>query len=255
MRNVILTVDLESDWETEETKAIENILPRFLDFLKEKNQKATFFIVGDLANKFPKQIKNILRQGHEIASHSLTHSNLKQVTFNKLEKEISESKKILEKLGANVVGFRAPFGIYPSELTNILKKYNYKYDSSTIAGWFPGRYNEIKNSKPKTLQNGIIKLPVPNFSQLKIPAGLSYIRLLHPMFRNSFAKDPYMIYLHLHEFNKGRISNKIPQYIRLASSRNRGDKAWKIFEEYTKKSKSNFITCKDFIKLNSNTFS
>ena len=134
----------------------------------------------------------------------------------------------LIKLGANVVGFRAPFGIYPSELTNILKKYNYKYDSSTIAGWFPGRYNEIKNSKPKTLQNGIIKLPVPNFSQLKIPAGLSYIRLLHPMFRNSFAKDPYMIYLHLHEFNKGRISNKIPQYIRLASSRNRGDKAWKI---------------------------
>jgi peptidoglycan-N-acetylglucosamine deacetylase len=255
MRNVILTVDLERDWETDETEAIEKILPKFLELLKKNKAKATFFVVGELAEKFPKQIKQIIKQGHEIASHSHTHKNLKQITFDELEKEVFESKKILEKLGAKVNGFRAPFGIAPIELLDILKKYKYNYDSSIIGSWFPGRYNNIKNSKPHITQNNIIELPIPNFSKFKIPAGLSYNRLFYPTLKNSFAKEPYMIYLHLHEFLNKKQSNKIPIHVRTLSHRNSGDNAWKIFEEFIKESKAKFITCEEYIQLNSNKFS
>jgi len=248
MRKVILTVDLESDWETNQTKAIEETLPIFLDFLKQNNAKATFFTVGDIAKKFPDQIKLIKKYKHELASHSLTHSNLKQLTFDQLEKEVSEPKKILEKLGCKVEGFRSPFGVSPKQLIHLLKKHNYTYNSSVFASWFPGRYNNLNKSKPKIYNNGVIELPIPNFSVFKIPAGLSYMKLFHPILNKSFAKDPYMIYLHLHEFNKNKISKNIPLHVRLAYSRNRGTKAWKIFKQYVNNSNAKFITCSNFIK-------
>jgi peptidoglycan-N-acetylglucosamine deacetylase len=246
MRKVILTVDLETDWETDETEAVEYMLPKFLNYLKKRKAKATFFIVGELAEKFPKQIKQIIKDGHEIASHGLTHRNLKTLTFDELEKEVSQSKKILEKLGAKVKGFRAPRGEAPTELYAVLKKYGYYYSSSVIASWFPGRYNKLDRPKPHIISNKLIELPIPHFSKFKIPAGLSYNRLFYPLLKKSFSKEPYMIYLHLHEFLKKPLSNKIPPYIQIASIRNRGDRAWKIFKEGSKEMQ--FISCQEFIK-------
>jgi hypothetical protein len=248
MRKVILTVDIEADWETSETQAIELILPKFLDYLKQRKATATFFIVGEIAEKFPKQVKQIIKDGHEIASHSNTHSNLKKLTFDELEKEVSTSKNTLEKLGAKVSGFRAPRGECPGEIYAILKKYDYKYSSSIIASWFPGRYNELGNSQVHK-RGEILELPIPNFSKFKIPAGLSYVRLMHPMLNKNFAKEPYMIYVHLHEFLKKPISKEIPPHVRAASMRNRGDKAWNIFKEAAKNMK--FISCQEYIKSQS----
>jgi peptidoglycan/xylan/chitin deacetylase (PgdA/CDA1 family) len=245
MRKVILTVDLESDWETKETEAIEHLLPKFLAYLKERKAKATFFIVGEIAEKFPKQVKQIIKEGHEVASHGLTHQNLTKLTFDELEKEISDSKNTIEKLGAKVRGFRAPRGEAPQEMYDILKKYNYTYSSSVIASWFPGRYNEINNAQIHK-RNDVLELPVPNFSKFKVPAGLSYVRLMHPILNKSFAKKPYMIYVHLHEFIKKPMSKDIPLHVKVASTRNRGDKAWKIFKNCTKNMK--FISCEEFIK-------
>jgi len=248
MRKIILTVDLETDWETDETQAIEEILPKFLKFLKSKKAKATFFVVGELAEKHQTQIKEILKQGHEVASHSLTHRKLSNLTFDEIEKEVSESKKILEKLGAKVEGFRSPGGVMPKELAEILKQYEYKYDSSVIASFLPGRYSNLGKSKPYKLDNKFIELPVPNFSVFKIPAGLPATRLFYPLVKNQFAKEPYMIYLHLHEFIKKPQSKNIPIHLRIASLRNRGDKAWNIFKKFVEQSNAKFITCKEFIR-------
>ena len=254
MRKVVLTVDLEKDWETDQTEAIEKVLPEFLALLKKRKAKATFFVVGEIAEKFPKQIKQILAAGHEVASHSHTHRNLKQLRFDEIEKEVLESKQALEKLGCKVKGFRAPAGISPIELNEVLKKHKYTYSSSIIASWFPGRYNALDKAQPK-LDQEIIELPIPNFTNFHIPAGFSYVRLFHPMFNHLFLKQPYMIYLHLHEFLKKPQSKDIPKSVRLASYRNRGDKAWKIFETLLNTKNVKFITCQDYIKLNSNSLS
>jgi hypothetical protein len=246
MRKVILTVDLESDWETTETEAIENVLPEFLTYLRQRKANATFFVVGELADKFPKQIKQIIKEGHEIASHGHTHRNLKSLTFDELEKEIFQSKDALEKLGAKVNGFRSPAGVMPTELYEVLKKYKYTYDSSVIASWFPGRYNKIDRPKPHVISNKLLELPIPHFSKFKIPSGLSYNRLFYPLLKKSFSKEPYMIYVHLHEFLKKPMSNKIPPHVQIASIRNRGDRAWKIFKDCAKDMK--FISCQEFIR-------
>jgi peptidoglycan/xylan/chitin deacetylase (PgdA/CDA1 family) len=252
MHKVVLTVDLETDWETNDTEAIEIVLPKFLKLLKQHKAKATFFVVGELAEKFPEQIQQIIKQGHEIASHSNTHRNLKKLRFDELEKEVSDSKQTLEKLGCKVQGFRAPRGVEPMELKSILKKHNYQYNSSTIASWFPGRYNHLDKANPT--KDELIELPIPNFTHLHIPAGLSYVRLFNPMFNRIFTEQPYLIYLHLHEFTNKPQSKHIPAIVRMASYRNRGDKAWKIFEKIIN-TKTKFITCQEYIKSNSNKFS
>lgn len=255
MREIILTIDFESDWETGDIQAIESVLPRLLNFLHKKKAKATFFVVAGIAERCSAQIKQILRRGHEVASHSLTHRELNKMTFDEVEKEVSESKRILEGLGAKVLGFRAPKGIALPELPEILKKHKYIYDSSIIASWFPKRYSELKNSKPKKLENSIIEIPIPNFSKFKVPAGLSYNRLFYPLLKNSFALEPYLVYLHLHEFIKKKQAKHIPAHVKLLSLRNRGERAWEIFKEFVELSSAKFITCRDFIKLNSKSFS
>ena len=255
MRNVILTIALERDWDTTNTDAIKKVLPRFLDLLDKNRSKATFFVVSDLATKFPKQIKQIVKRGHEIGSHSHTHRHLNNIRFDELEQEVKKSKQVLDRLGCNVQGFRAPAGIRVAGLSDVLKRYKYTYNSSTIASWFPGRYNELANDKPVVRHNGLVELPIPNFTMFRIPAGLSYARLFHPFFTPSLSKQPYMVYMHLHEFLDRLPSNKIRPDVWLASYRNRGERAWKIFENMTKKHELNFITCNDYIKLNPNSLS
>jgi peptidoglycan/xylan/chitin deacetylase (PgdA/CDA1 family) len=50
--------------------------PRLLDMLKQRNIKATFFVVGECAQEYPAIMKRIVAEGHEIANHSWSHPQL-----------------------------------------------------------------------------------------------------------------------------------------------------------------------------------
>ena len=55
-------------------------MPQILNTLKKENVKATFFIVGQWAEKYPDVVKQIARDGHDIANHSYSH--LRMGAFN-----------------------------------------------------------------------------------------------------------------------------------------------------------------------------
>ncbi|MFH0780003.1 MAG: polysaccharide deacetylase family protein [Parcubacteria group bacterium] len=99
-----------------------------LDLLKKQNVKATFFVLGKLAEKYPGLIKKIFDEGHEIASHGYSHKTLPDLKEGDFEREIALTNEILKQItGKNPTLFRAPaFSLKHDDLQslNILKKYN-----------------------------------------------------------------------------------------------------------------------------------
>ena len=133
-----MTIDLEPDLRSTNCNSMELVVPRLLDYFDDHKIKATFFTVSSLLEKYESEIKSISKK-HEIASHTHTHSWLND---KNAELEIGESKKKLEEYGVKCSGFRAPFFTITKNHFQLLKKYNYSYDSS-MGVFMPGRYYNI----------------------------------------------------------------------------------------------------------------
>jgi polysaccharide deacetylase family protein (PEP-CTERM system associated) len=122
MKNVYLTVDLEEWWsvhsfnhlfksnnhEIPEDRIDKGLLV-LLDILNDYNVKATFFILGRVAEKHPEAIKEIAGKGHDIGTHGYSHQLIYDMTPAEFENDLVRSKDILEKnSGLPVTKYRAP---------------------------------------------------------------------------------------------------------------------------------------------------
>ena len=105
-----------------------------LELLKNNKAKATFFVLGKAAEETPEIVKEIHEAGCEVASHGYSHTELTKLNKDSFNKELKKTEKIIKKItGKKPVGFRAPkFSLNNKTkwAINILKKRNYKYDSS-----------------------------------------------------------------------------------------------------------------------------
>jgi peptidoglycan/xylan/chitin deacetylase (PgdA/CDA1 family) len=85
--------------------------PQILAVLKKYHIKATFFMVGMNAKKYPEMVKLVLADGHAINSHSLTHPMLTKLNNVALHKEIAEPQVIINNIiGKKPICLRYPFG-------------------------------------------------------------------------------------------------------------------------------------------------
>lgn len=244
MRDVILTVDLEYDFETSCTKNLDETVPKLLDLFDTYGVTATFFVLGEIAEKYPLLIKKIAKK-HEIASHGYRHVYYDKLTSEEIDAQLLQSKRAIERLGVSCKGFRAPYFIMPKNLHTSLKNNGYKYDSS-FSTFFPGRYcNLFTKSKPYW-KRSVLELPVPDWIWKFPPAGFSYYRIFYPLSR--LFKVPYMIYVHPCEFLDVQPKNRINRLVSWVYNRNQGHKAWKLFTQLICQSKCNFISCDEFVK-------
>lgn len=84
--------------------------PQILDILKEKNVKATFFIVGVSGEAYPGIVKRILAEGHEIGNHTFTHPNLGETPPRVTQIELTATQRLVEALtGHSTRLFRPPY--------------------------------------------------------------------------------------------------------------------------------------------------
>lgn len=127
----------------------EYCIKHFLDLFDRYNIKATFFCIGkDALNKNVQIIlKEIVRQGHEVANHTMSHpQNFSVLSIEQKEKEILESDKILRiATDTCITGFKSPGWFFDKNTIKILKAHNYTYDSSILPTFFSsfimfGRY-------------------------------------------------------------------------------------------------------------------
>ena len=174
------------------TPRMHNGLDKILGLLRNTNTKATFFLVGELAESNPEIIDKILEEDHEIGFHTMSHTRLDSENFQPIfNEELEKFEKITSK---KAIGFRAPtFSLNEksSWVIDELINNNYKYDSSVVPAktsmyGIPtapkSPYKISKSSLDKNDENGILMefpLLVTKFFGKKIPAaGGFYLRTL-----------------------------------------------------------------------------
>jgi polysaccharide deacetylase family protein (PEP-CTERM system associated) len=122
-----------SEWPIRECR-IERNVDNILAMLDEHGAKATFFTLGWIAERYPGVVRNIIRGGHELASHGYGHERASDQTPESFFADINVAKLILEDLsGTEVKGYRAPsFSIGENNLWafECLEKAGYRYSSS-----------------------------------------------------------------------------------------------------------------------------
>jgi polysaccharide deacetylase family protein (PEP-CTERM system associated) len=122
-----------ADWENRECRVERNV-QRILDLLDRHNTKATFFTLGWVAQRYPHLVKDIVKRGHELASHGYGHERASDLTEDAFLEDIRSAKAILEDLsGLEVRGYRAPsFSIGKGNLWafDCLANTGHRYSSS-----------------------------------------------------------------------------------------------------------------------------
>lgn len=97
-----------SEWDRIEHRVEQNT-NRILDLFEIHEIKATFFVLGWVAERYPELVKRIVSQQHELASHGYAHQRATQQTPQEFREDIRKSKQILEDIsGVEILGYRAP---------------------------------------------------------------------------------------------------------------------------------------------------
>jgi len=121
------------DWEKHEPRVVKNTW-KALSLLKEFDIKATFFVLGWVAERFPDIVREIHSQGHEIGCHGYAHSLTYKQGPDLFRKDVRKAKTAIENITKEeIVGFRAPSNSITRKslwALRILHEEGFKYDSS-----------------------------------------------------------------------------------------------------------------------------
>ncbi len=204
-------------WDTCDLRVVENTR-RILRILEKYDTKATFFILGWIAERCAGLVKEIREAGHEIASHGYGHELISRQDAVKFARDLGKSKEIIESItGEPVQGYRAPsFSLTPETewALDVLLEEGFIYDSSVFPTSFHNRYGFKGSSRfPFRHRNGLVELPLSTvrFSRFNVPAaGGGYFRLFpYFIFRGLCRRivgegKPIVFYLHPWELDPGQ---------------------------------------------------
>jgi len=279
---ILLTVDVEDWFQVENFKAcipffswdsrelrVEKNTHRLLDLFDSCSStqnpiKATFFILGWIAERLPGLVKEIHKRDHEIASHGYNHNLCCLQTASDLKKDLTESREILEDIiGAPVSGYRAPSFSINNDTLRLIEDCGYLYDSSYNSFGMNKRYGHIdlsdklKQGLAVKISNSFYELPISNLKtqNLQLPwGGGGYFRLF-PFFvfrlgiKLILNKDKaYMFYMHPWEIDpdqpvvaEASSFFKFRHYFNLSRTDLKLSKLITNFKQYR------FITCKHYL--------
>lgn len=109
---------------------------RILDLFDEYQVTATFFVLGWVAERYPKLVREIARRGHELACHSYWHRPVYKLTPGEFREDTEHAKRCIEDAaGAAIDGYRAPsFSITGRSAwaLDVLAELGFRYDSSVF---------------------------------------------------------------------------------------------------------------------------
>ena len=193
---------------------VEQNTQKILALFEEHNIKATFFVLGWIAERCPQLIQEIVAAGHELGSHGYSHQLVYNQTPEIFRSETERSKKMLEDLtGVQIHGYRAAsYSITEKSLwaLDIIAETGFSYDSSI----FPVKHDrygipnatEIPHRLTTPAGYQLTEFPITalKLGNYKLPiAGGGYFRLFPYWFSewglkrvNRKQKQPFVFYLH-----------------------------------------------------------
>ncbi len=208
------SVIARSAWDHYPSRVVANTR-RILRLLAEYDLRATFFILGWIADRHPELVREIAAQGHEIATHGYWHELVYRQTPAEFAADLRQSiDAIARACGSQPVGYRAPaFSITRQSLwaLDIMRDHSLKYDSSIFPLTAHDRYGiRDANRFANQMHGGLWEFPVSTIrlgSQNWPVAGGGYFRLF-PLWLTQQAirklnehGHPAVIYLHPWEFD------------------------------------------------------
>jgi polysaccharide deacetylase family protein (PEP-CTERM system associated) len=215
---------------------------KILDMLDEYCVKATFFVLGWVAERCPALVSEICKRGHEIACHGYGHELIYKIGPERFRADVREAKSILEEItGIRIYGYRAPsYSITEKSLwaLEILVEEGFTYDSSIfpiihdIYGIPGGKrfIHEIETKSGKIKEFPISTIPLQiGWRQMRLPiAGGGYLRLFPAQlvakainYINKSEKQPAVVYFHPWEIDpdqpriQARLKSRFRHYLNL----------------------------------------
>lgn len=231
-----------------------------LDTLGRTSSKATFFVLGYIAEQNPSLIKKIFKQGHELAVHGYYHRRVYEMTEQEFDEDLRKSIDVVEGItGAKVHGFRAPeWSIRRSTgwALDIMKKQGLSYDSSTVplTGMGERSFKRFPHVVD-TAYGELHEFPLTTFKCLwenlpytgGLPLRLApYWFVLEGIKRLNRAGRPAMVYLHPWEFDRAQPKIELPlarrfmHYFNIGSTRPKFEGLLKYLE---------FASIKDILNI------
>jgi len=252
---------------------------RLLEILDQYNVSATFFMVADVAKRYPKIVDALRGSRHEIASHSLTHQSgidakTKEplISYQDWCNEQAEAKKTLEDIfGVDVIGFRAPNAVLANWMLPLLEEIGFRYDSSVAFNTLYNKTNvKLRNipAKPYYINpddmsainpaSHLLELPWSNYRVapfLTLPAGGGYFfRLLGPVYfkrvlKKALKKGDTMFYMHPIDISRKPIPAENPNNRPLYWI-NKGETTERNLIKMLKEFNGTFTTCREIYERN-----
>jgi polysaccharide deacetylase family protein (PEP-CTERM system associated) len=203
----------QRNWSNFEPRYEQNTL-KALDLLDEYDTKATFFVLGWIAEQNPALVQEIVARGHEVASRGYYHRSLKNLTDEEFREDLRRTNRVIEEAtGQKVIGYRAAEKLFFSGndwILNVLADEGFAYDASFLP--------HVQDQKAKrfvhqihTDGKAIWEFPYSTFDLgvglLPISGG-NYFRqlpytLMRPAVRNWDKRrdEPLVFYLHVWELD------------------------------------------------------
>jgi polysaccharide deacetylase family protein (PEP-CTERM system associated) len=198
-------------WNSLESRVCANT-ERLLEIFAAFDTRATFFVLGWVAERFPALVKAIARDGHEVASHGQEHRLVYDLTPAAFREDVRRSKALLESaISAEVIGYRAPsYSVTPKSLwaLDVLIEEGFRYDASI----FPIHHDRygipISPRHPYRLQRArdLVEAPASTvrWGPFNLPiGGGGYFRILPYAWTrwginrlNALEQAPAIFYLH-----------------------------------------------------------
>jgi polysaccharide deacetylase family protein (PEP-CTERM system associated) len=201
------------DWGRFESRVEQNTR-RMLDILESAGVKATFFILGWVAEQYPQIVRAIHNGGHEVASHGYRHRLLYNMQQDEFREDTRRAKHVLEDIcGKRVYGYRAAsYSVIHQTLwcLDVLEELGFSYDSSIFPihhdRYGMPEWRRFPHHIPSAVNGGIWEFPISTvrLGKVNFPiAGGGYLRLLPYRFIrwalrhiNQREEQPAIVYLH-----------------------------------------------------------
>lgn len=108
-------------------------LPRVLALLSRTGIKATFFIPGTTAERYPERVQEIMAGGHEIGHHGYTHHSPVDLSYDEEREQLEKGIDALQRVaGIRPAGYRSPSWDLSDHSIDLLKEFGFQYESSLM---------------------------------------------------------------------------------------------------------------------------
>ena len=191
-----IAISFDCAWGTDYTD-------KLLEVLARENVHATFFMVQFWAEKYPEYVKKIAEAGHEIGTHSATHSYMSKLSEEKIRQELSTSSAVIEAAsGVRPDLFRAPFGDYNDRLIRTARDagyYTIQWDVDSL-DWKDLSANDIAMRVISRVRSGSIILchnngkhtaeALPVILDTLKNKGFTFVPIGELIYRENYTIDP-----------------------------------------------------------------